>query len=93
MVEYLQPFSLIFLAAQLSDGISNEIVLYPVLSPTGQLLSAFTLENSSQIFAIDVRFASPRTAGNYIIRKCAKLFTIAKIRRFIFMQHFVEMIL
>ena len=73
MVEYLQPFSLTFLAARLSDGISNLVVSYPVRSPTGQLLNAITLENSSQIFVLDLDYASPETVGNYTIRKCVKL--------------------
>ena len=73
MVEYLQPFSLTFLAVQMSDGISNLVVFYPVRSPTGQLFIAISLENSSQIFVLDLGYASPETVGDYTIRKCVKL--------------------
>ena len=70
MAEYLQPLSLTFLAARLSDGISNLINTYPVRSPTGQLLTAITLENSSQIFVLYLGYANSDTVGNYTIRKC-----------------------
>ena len=87
LVEFFQRFSLTFLVAQMSNGISNEIpgARYIVRSPTGPLRFANTLENSTQIFVLDLGIATQETVGNYTIRKYAKLFTVAKVKRFIFM--------
>ena len=69
----------------MSNGISNEIpgAGYPVRSPAGRLLSVNTLENSTQIFVLDLGIATQETVGNYTIRKYAKLFTVAEIKTFL----------
>ena len=84
VVEFLQPVSFAVLVAVMSNGISNGINKYVVRLPTRRLVFTDHLENSSQIFLLDLGDARPETAGEYLIRKYTKLFTIANIKTFLF---------